>query len=193
MSIKGICEDCGYEDTLLMLQPACSDTHLYNSMCCQKYICKEGCNIRCNICNTVNNVKSIDGFFFEEMCMACKTPLSFDFIWHGPDLKKSCSQYCKMGCFKNKQVMELKTEYNEEKYNIFLQEIEVFFESRFQPKYFNKLNFKTIEELNKSLGYPNYNTYLMLQEILKPTNQDLHIFNNISKEVISEIWEINID
>tara|TARA_Y100000590_G_scaffold98485_3_gene112077 strand:- start:16591 stop:17172 length:582 start_codon:yes stop_codon:yes gene_type:complete len=186
-----ICEDCG-KLCELVLTPACADDHTSNYMCCQKYICKNGCDIHCHECNAINNIQSIDGFYFEEPCIACKQPLSFSFTWFGPDIITACERYCMVNCFKNKKIMKLNTKYNDEKYNIFLYEIEDLFSYRLHPSYYNKLKFKTIEELNKSLNYPSPNTNKILKDIFTNRTEDIDILNNKTKEVISEIWGINL-
>lgn len=188
----GTCEDCGCDNKELMLTYACERGHNSNTYCCQKYTCKNGCEINCDVCNAVNTVKSVDGFFFQELCIACKQPLSFSFMWFGPDLKKACDKYCTMGCFKNKQLVKLNTKYKNAKYQTFLAEIENFLSQRLRPEYFIKLKFKTVEELNKSLNrcFPNEYEY-MLYELFSYYNNDINTLNNKTIESISEIWNIN--
>jgi len=98
-----------------------------------------------------------------------------------------------MGCFKDKKIMTLKTKYNGEKYETFLKEIKLLFGKRFQPRYYSTLNFKTVEELNKSLGYCNKDDYNpILEDVFKNSTEDIDLLNNKTKDVISELWSINL-
>lgn len=191
--IIGTCEDCLTESEVILC-PACSDYHNYGNSCCQKYVCKNGCKINCHECNAINIVKNTEGYFFEQLCMACNTPLFFSFTWYGENLKESCNKYCQMNCFRNKNIMTIKTKYTDEKYNIFLDEIRYLFSIRLSEECY-KLRFITIEELNKSLNFPSSKAYHILGKLFCDYIQfsdNNGLLNNKSLDVISEIWNINL-
>ena len=186
------CEDCGKQGELCET-PACADAHTSNSSCCQKYVCKDGCDIYCSECNAVNKVTNCaGGFYFEEPCIVCKQPLSFSFRWFGDDIITACNRYCMMDCFKDKKIMTLKTKYNGDKYDTFLKEMKLFFGKRFQPRYYSILKFKTVEELNKSLDYPSTGAYYALEDTFTNCIEYIDLLNNKTKDVISELWGINL-
>ena len=92
------CEDCG-KYGLLKDCDSCGDCHVSNYRCCEKYICKNGCEIICNNCKTKYYSRTFDGWHYIIVCSCGKMIRLNNFKWDGESPKFYCDRYCGGGCY----------------------------------------------------------------------------------------------
>jgi len=85
---RGRCADCGRKTTALRQVPACGRFQVTSRLCCSKYVCCEGCQVRCAGGHRVF-VEDDDGWRYNRACPSCEYSVFPSFEWYGVDLQEA--------------------------------------------------------------------------------------------------------
>ena len=93
------CEDCGNANTELLKSNACAESTCTNHTCCYKYVCKNGCKLKCDKCKkNVISPYCCHGWRSAVVCK-CGNKIEPNFLWWGLEPKIYCNRYCDGYCF----------------------------------------------------------------------------------------------
>lgn len=103
------CDDCGAIGLVTPVE-ACATEHMFNimggtSICCIKYVCIHGCDIKCRNCrvSVTFGIYGLgqDGMKPTPICGQCGVEVEFNQVWYGPRPKEKCNRECKGDCFRH--------------------------------------------------------------------------------------------